>query len=937
MIDFGNPGPSTILRCLAEEDLSSSTDNVGIVYGWAIHRQSMGDMRGNGLKISCNLPASHDAFGDQFDNDRADPRALVTECSLNVMNCPICTGFETRTIKVQHARERSVNVDPSDCDRVEYKGVAAGKTGSLQGSADPAIKLMESSRVWPGKSASLRNHARCLLRVDNWTGFRETGCRSALPALPKGAETIWTEHFKKHSTLSGELSRARALALLQNYPGTKPEVVLPEIPSGRNSRMPFEVLPILNGHGCGHCSYAAKERSSISRHTKEKHNDVCQGLSGCPSKCGRKVTYQILNKSVRFQVAIQTSDDVQMMQEYADDRAHRTANEVLYRPSDGRKISPYLLHNQWMDFVDGKKPFFLCQQSQSSGLPDNAQCFLVEHLERYFNGSLACIRIISDGLLKQLRYINPNSPIEVFQPINEGKRSYLTAIKRVVFCILWQCPPGSQPVNFIAIPKDEALQAAVQRLVECITAKEPSAFDTALDSLFTSLWHRPSYATQGKPFLDPTLCCICLMHLNQDGSFDQSQTTLTRVVYFMRLFVVRRLSQLSSARAIAQEPPVPSAHDILGWLSIDTNSTFRYVWSIYTFKQNPMVHPRTWPTTSNPVQSVRHDGKLFQVATLRSYLHTAHKEWFHQWLEHILLGSDGTNSDYILPLNAANHPAMQDNMDTSTDGVSVFTLNRTPVLPVLHNLRAHLVGRMTCPADWHVWFKNLAKLEGQALILCMLEHSPGRAFELHKLLVANSYGGELEGQRAVFWHRGHLILVSGHRGGRSRQVPQGLSGFVSWALLQIHSLARPIAEQKVRSIFPEHPGLLCDFRTRLFMAEHSVWTTEKVTKLLENQTEKVFGWPIKVESMRQILTTLHRDAIPDANTLVQDELFQVVAALQAAHSKERQDNSYAVARDTVAPGIHWSKIAIYLGLSQRWQRYLLVSESGVQVLNGLDT
>ncbi|KIY61909.1 hypothetical protein CYLTODRAFT_415112 [Cylindrobasidium torrendii FP15055 ss-10] len=742
-------------------------------------------------------------------------------------------------------------------------------------------------------------------------------CQDALPPVPHGAGTIWKKHFRHHLDPFKRPKRSAAIKLLCSYPGTKPEASLPEIPDGRIAREPFEGLRKSEGFGCGHCPYAAEDKKTLAQHVKTAHQDLCPGAPSCPKKCGtRKADFQKISKNICFQVAVQENSHVQTMLEYIQDREHSTLVEILHKPGDARKISPYLLCTQWMDLVDGKAPIYLLQQRTLAGLPDDDWRFLVEAIQRYYNCCLDCIRNIPDNILKRLR------PTENFQPIQEGKPSYINTLKHFLTCLLWQPPADSLPTDYVHIPKDADLQTAVDDIMDCVASKGSSAdFNKALDSFFTALWHRPSKATQSKPFADPTLCALGLMHLNKDGAFDQSPTQLTRVVYFMRLFVARRIGQLLS-----------SAEDLLGWLSCDTNTTFRFVWAIYTFKQNPMGYPRTWPVQLNPIQSLRYDGHKFDLGTLRNFIQALHQEWVRRWKDSVLLD---TGDRFVLPLNLRGGLPMKDTLSTSMDGESLFSLNPSPSLD---EFRIHLVNKITSPADWRVWFQSLARLEGMVLILCMLEHSPGRAFDLHNLRVANSYDGALPGPRAVFHYQGNFILVR-HSNGKNQHVPQGLSGFVSWALLQIHCLARPIAEEKIPVLHPDgsFTELARDFRIRLFMAANGPWTTAMVSKILTERTPSAFGWTVKVESLRQILITLHRYSVPEADLLMEDDLFQVVAALQAAHSKERQDNSYAVIKDTVTPGMDWGKIERYLELSRAWQRSLLVAVSGAQMINGLDT
>jgi hypothetical protein len=399
-------------------------------------------------------------------------------------------------------------------------------------------------------------------------------------------------------------------------------------------------------------------------------------------------------------------------------------------------------------------------------------------------------------LTKSGREIN-NTPLHQHQRQDSTVRRYVN----LVCCLIVGLMRPSEHYKF---PTSVALADALRHLQN---HPDVEAVHRVCMALWKTSWHTRRNTTM---FPDPTMCFTALLHLEPEGHFVKPKditSNLAKLTWAVRLAMVYELHELANADESLEYLDVFST--IESYVLDHQPTTFGSIRSLQHFatyiSQSTLAAPKLWWTDHVGYSALRYEGKPVTLAQLGQVFESLEQRLLKVWTEDVLMGLDVY----------ASYGELADNLTESRPGYSCFEDRDNTLHSQRDSLFKAVVGtpalaqRFLLPNSQQLnmlecrrWLSKLAEFEKLLMLsIEMTSGAPARGTELTSMLACNT----------SVRHRNIMVLgkfmaivrqydktTSKKQG--DRLIPHALSAVNSDLLIQVHVLARPMAQVTVHFV-----------------------------------------------------------------------------------------------------------------------------------------
>jgi hypothetical protein len=394
------------------------------------------------------------------------------------------------------------------------------------------------------------------------------------------------------------------------------------------------------------------------------------------------------------------------------------------------------------------------------------------------------------GLTKSCSGIN-NKPLNEHQQQESTVRRYVNVVCRLVVALL-------RKSTHYKFPTSPALADALRNLE---LSPDVESVHSVCMALWKTSWHTRSDTTM---FPDPTMCFTALLHLQPEGHFKEPKditSNLARLTWAVRLAITYELHQLAKADETLDYLQVFSS--IQRYVVDHQPTTFGSLRSLQHFAthvaQSTLAAPKLWWTDHVGYSALRYEGKPLSLTQLSQLFQTLEQKLVNAWTDEVLMGLD---------LHAA-YGELTDNLTESRPGYSCFEERDN----TLHSQRGNLFKAvLSTPAlaqrfllpnsqqlnmlECRKWLSRLAEFEKLLMLsIEMTSGAPARGTELTSMLACNT---SLRHRNIMAL--GQFIAIvrqydkTTNKMQGDRLIPHALSAVNSDLLIQLHVLARPMAQ-----------------------------------------------------------------------------------------------------------------------------------------------
>ena len=305
-------------------------------------------------------------------------------------------------------------------------------------------------------------------------------------------------------------------------------------------------------------------------------------------------------------------------------------------------------------------------------------------------------------------------------------------------------------------------------------------------------------------FPDPTMCFTALIHLQPQGQFMQPKditTNLAKLTWAVRLTMAYELHQLVKADDTLDF--LDAFTTIQPYIMDHQPTTFGSIRALQHFAthiaESTLAAPKLWWTDHVAYSALRFEGKPLTLAQLNQVFHTLEQQLIKVWTQDVLMGLDVH----------ATYAELADNLTESRPGYSCFDDHDNS----LHSQRGNLYKAvLSSPAlakrfllpdrqqlnllECRRWLTSLAEYEKLLMLsIEMTSGAPARGTELVSMLACNT---SLR-HRNIMALGKFIAIVRQYNKTTSktqadRLIPLALSALNSDLLVQLHVLARPMAQ-----------------------------------------------------------------------------------------------------------------------------------------------
>ncbi|TEB10747.1 hypothetical protein FA13DRAFT_1722195 [Coprinellus micaceus] len=589
---------------------------------------------------------------------------------------------------------------------------------------------------------------------------------------------------------------------------------------------------------------------------------------------------------------------------------------VNMAPPDNRMVSPWLLRTGFHEYVQGHditQLVNLCSLPSKSETEKHMQTLHTTVLE-YLNGGTKLIKQTDPLTLQMLNSSDPtkdginHTPLhEHHQPETTGKHYALP----VVHLLSTLLRGGFQGFAIATSPTlSTALEAyKVNPTVDCM--------HQALLALWTVTWQQP----EGNLFLDPTICFLAIHSLRKDGHFLEPKDMTGIIAKLCRAI---RLVVLTEIHKRAGSGVFPSLLDAFKSLSCYTQEGHQTTFHVLRFLQHyaTAITLKTvglpkiiWPfRDEGRYDTMLFMGNLISLEHIRATLIDIERQITVLWEQNILRG---------LKLHAP-HSIIQDNLRDTSNGYSFLT---SPQFSAFANrFASHLFDNMEIKssfvhasdgstsqeinvAGFRAWLLDLSKLEG--LLMLSIEIKNGSP--IRRIALVRNYTKNTNNRQA------------------DSLIPSCMAAFDADMIIQLHTIARPIAQFAVAKMFPDNLPLVNQYHEMVFMDFLRPFTTDSGSNLMATIFSKHVGWKVKIAAFRQMIIGFRKNNhLPMAELDIQEETMRLVYAQQSGHTASTEDRTYGLSPDLVE-GVADATMELYLQSSLDWQYLLATVPGGVDL------
>lgn len=330
--------------------------------------------------------------------------------------------------------------------------------------------------------------------------------------------------------------------------------------------------------------------------------------------------------------------------------------------------------------------------------------------------------------------------------------------------------------------------------------------------LCLQLWHHEwvSESDDPKEFPDPTMCFMALVHLKEGGEFAEPKDVTQPIAKFTWSI---RMTTIFEIHDGVKKGIYPNQHSAMlalrKWVVEKEMTTFSALRSLTHYASslayNTLSHPLCFWIDHDNYSALRYKGQLITEEHIISIFGSLQKEMVDLWQNNILLGTGHRVVYESLADDLANNTPGYSFLDDPDNGLMGHFDDLLTVFSKDQDIRKLMFveeegGEINFNLlAWRKWLADLAKFENLLLVgVDMMGGSPPRGTELTATMVRNT-PFRSRNMRAL---GNYLAIVRQYSKTTNNQqqdkiIPHAMDAFCSDIFIQLHVLARPIAQVKI--------------------------------------------------------------------------------------------------------------------------------------------
>ncbi|KAJ7053821.1 hypothetical protein C8F01DRAFT_1260443 [Mycena amicta] len=523
------------------------------------------------------------------------------------------------------------------------------------------------------------------------------------------------------------------------------------------------------------------------------------------------------------------------------------------------------------------------------------------------------VRMILNSPVPDEKGIN-RTPLEDFQNGASTRNQYARLVVSLLHVLL-------RPTNLFSIPKSPALIQALARIRQ-----------DGLHPVFRALWMTEWKETEDCSMPDPTMVFLMVQALNKTGEFQtakQSSGPITQLGWAIRMACLMEVHQMVARKESADT--TVSVETVKHWCIEKMYTTFATLRSHGHFAaaialNTPNLPSIHWEDEVNWTK-LQYKGDSISISQLTEIFRRMELKLKDMWEDKILMGT----GLYVA------YAGLADNLEDATPGHCFIDDIRNPLSSHENDLLdAIFADPILCArftrdgqlnkAAGREWLHDLAAMEQLLMVLTdMCGGAPPRGPELCNAMIRNTHF-RLRNTAALGQH---LVLIRQYTKttsitGTDSLIPHGLGSFVSDLIIQLHTLARPLARVFASHCLPDYEDAVYTYTHLLFSDLGEEFDTESISKCMHRETFDVLLWKMTVAPWRQI-------NIPFRRQLMGEQLAGIdgdVNAKQSGHEKRTENHNYGLTADALFGAPEYAILA-FIRSSTRWQKITGVVPGGL--------
>ncbi|KIL56726.1 hypothetical protein M378DRAFT_88899, partial [Amanita muscaria Koide BX008] len=640
----------------------------------------------------------------------------------------------------------------------------------------------------------------------------------------------------------------------------------------------FLALPVTDSLGCPHCGYSASAKV-IRKHMNEKHRGE--------DNSGRleTVQVQVLNTGqsktyfrvivVEEEVVVEKPTFVQEMESF-----HLSPTNAPREIPNARLVSPWLLRTGWHTYVNGHDPTILHNlvSIPKQGEMEGLQAAIL----KYFNSATDLIDKTDELVLQKINTADPdkeginNTPLHRHHQHESTIKAYIIPILHLLAALL-------RPSPSFSFPTSDTLYNALTDLSKDLADQQ------SLHAVFMALWKTTWRTTQDVKMPDPTICFLALFCMKVDGSFFHPKDITGPIAKLCRAIQLAMLTELHS---------------------------------LVNFAYNSMSLPQIWWTDRDSWQTLLYHGQQITLAHVQKVFQTLEEKIVLLWEEGVLLGKK----------IHVSYGELADNLLKSDTGYCFLDDDNNPFKSHMFDLgREILEDKLTCIVAGtntteldivacRKWLYSLAELESLLMLSVDLKGgAPARGTELTSMLIRNTSFR----MRNTMGLGKHLSIVrqydkTTNLSQNDKLIPHAIDSLDADILIQLHTLARPLAQFLASKVFPGKPEIVNNYSNMMFMDFGKEFTSEQLSKIMGSTMRPVVGWNVTISSWRHINIAWKRKLCKGLADISEQTSGHAIHALQSGHSVANENRIYGLSPEAFL-GASEDVMQLFLDASIEWQ------------------
>ncbi|KAJ7051676.1 hypothetical protein C8F01DRAFT_1091383 [Mycena amicta] len=647
-----------------------------------------------------------------------------------------------------------------------------------------------------------------------------------------------------------------------------------------------------NMDGCGDCGYTAKF-DSVKRHVA-KGSQFCPGAAILHGLCGQVLcagnskTYIRVTHSLSSAVQPTAGDPVSALKGLD----WQTVAQKAYPP--GPQITPWLRHTRWhchglqpkareivefMAFPDPKGPH--------GHIITNSRIYFKKATDLLLNTPKLVRQILNSA--DPDKNGHNNTPLDFFLNHEDTMAKYVNDIIVFLSSLL-------RPTDLFTYPTSPALQDALA-LIET---------EGGLHRVFRALWLVEWKESEADPNPDPSMWFLMLHALHAGGDFKtakQSSRGITHLGWAIRFVALVELHEMVNRGECSDHSE--SVELVKPFVQEKRYTTFAAAKSMGHYAAaaafgSPSL-PLVWWTDRVHWSALQYKGNNVSLSQLTAAFTAMEIKLKELWEDKILLGT-GLRVDY---------GELKDDLQNANPGFCFLDDLRNPFSAHTHDLldaigsteRLHQTFFRDGDLDGQAaraWLSDLADFE-QLLMLAveMCSGAPPRGPEIANSMIRNTP----HRLRNVAGLGKFVALIRQYTkttaiSGADSLIPHGLNGFTADLVIQLHTLARPVARLFAVRYMPDFTDAVFNYAHLLFAGFGREFVTKDLSKLMASEMYPHLQWEMMVAAHRHVNIVFRRQTL-GIREQAEESVISQVSAKQSGHERQTENQGYGLTSDAL--------------------------------------